>query len=117
MAKAGDRASGKARATLAELAGDRPPGAGGDPDQAALAATMPEGATRLVSVHDPDARPIDKGRLGRPVEFGYRAQVLDNAAAWCSTMRSSAVWMATPRSLAAAGTVIQSSSADSGTRG
>src|SRR4051812_30854140 len=26
----------------------------------------------------PDARPIAKGRLGRPVEFGYKAQVLDN---------------------------------------
>jgi len=38
----------------------------------------PEGATRLVSLHDPDARPIRKGRLGRPVEFGYKAQVVDN---------------------------------------
>ena len=37
------------------------------------------GASRLVSLHDPDARPIRKGRLGRPVEFGYKAQVLDNA--------------------------------------
>jgi IS5 family transposase len=39
---------------------------------------MPDGASRLVSPHDPDARPIRKGRLGRPVEFGYKAQVLDN---------------------------------------
>jgi IS5 family transposase len=39
----------------------------------------PPGATRIVSLHDPDARPIRKGRLGRPVEFGYKAQVLDNA--------------------------------------
>lgn len=38
----------------------------------------PEGATRIVSLHDPDARPICKGRLGRPVEFGYKAQVIDN---------------------------------------
>lgn len=38
-----------------------------------------EGATRLVSLHDPDARPIVKGRLGKPVEFGYKAQVVDNA--------------------------------------
>lgn len=38
----------------------------------------PQGATRLVSLHDPDARPIRKGRLGRPVEFGYKAQVVDN---------------------------------------
>jgi len=36
------------------------------------------GATRLVSLHDPDARPIRKGRIDRPVEFGYRAQVSDN---------------------------------------
>lgn len=40
--------------------------------------TMPEGATRLVSLHEPDARPIRKGRLGRPVEFGYKAQIVDN---------------------------------------
>jgi transposase, IS5 family len=37
-----------------------------------------ESATRLVSLHDPDARPIVKGRLGKPVEFGYKAQVVDN---------------------------------------
>ncbi|MGH9270541.1 MAG: ISNCY family transposase, partial [Ilumatobacteraceae bacterium] len=39
---------------------------------------QPAGATRLVSLHEPDARPIRKGRLGRPVEFGYKAQVVDN---------------------------------------
>jgi transposase, IS5 family len=43
-----------------------------------LAGTTPEGATRVVSLHDGDARPIAKGRLGRPVEFGYKAQVVDN---------------------------------------
>jgi IS5 family transposase len=43
-----------------------------------LAGTMPGGAARRVSLHDPDARPIAKGRLGRPVEFGYKAQVTDN---------------------------------------
>ena len=43
-----------------------------------LAGDTPDGATRIVSLHDPDARPIAKGRLGRPVEFGYKAQVLDN---------------------------------------
>ena len=49
-------------------------------DQAAtrLAGGMPDGASRLVSLHDPDARPIRKGRIGRPVEFGYKAQVADN---------------------------------------
>ena len=44
-----------------------------------LAGVMPESATRLVSLHDVDARPIRKGRLGKPVEFGYKAQVIDNA--------------------------------------
>jgi IS5 family transposase len=43
-----------------------------------LAGQTPNGATRLVSLHDPDARPIVKGRLGKPVEFGYKAQVTDN---------------------------------------
>jgi IS5 family transposase len=43
-----------------------------------LAGVMPESATRLVSLHDADARPIRKGRLGKPVEFGYKAQVVDN---------------------------------------
>jgi IS5 family transposase len=38
----------------------------------------PDGATRIVSLHDPDARPIAKGRLGKPVEFGYKAQLVDN---------------------------------------
>lgn len=38
----------------------------------------PDGATRRVSLHDPDARPIAKGRLGKPVEFGHKAQVADN---------------------------------------
>ena len=44
-----------------------------------LAGVMPESATRLVSLHDVDARPIRKGRLGKPVEFGYKAQLVDNA--------------------------------------
>jgi IS5 family transposase len=39
---------------------------------------QPDGTTRLVSLHEPDARPIRKGRLGKPVEFGYKAQVVDN---------------------------------------
>jgi transposase, IS5 family len=44
-----------------------------------LSGQLPDGATRLVSLHDPDARPIRKGRLGSPVEFGYKAQIVDNA--------------------------------------
>jgi IS5 family transposase len=43
-----------------------------------LAGGRPDSATRLVSLHDPDARPIVKGRLGKPIEFGYKAQILDN---------------------------------------
>ena len=43
-----------------------------------LGGVTPASATRLVSLHDPDVRPIAKGRLGKPVEFGYKAQVLDN---------------------------------------
>jgi IS5 family transposase len=43
-----------------------------------LAGRTPPGATRVVSLHDPDARPIVKQRLGRPVEFGYKAQIVDN---------------------------------------
>jgi IS5 family transposase len=37
-----------------------------------------DSATRVVSLHEPDARPIKKGRLGKPVEFGFKAQVMDN---------------------------------------
>jgi transposase, IS5 family len=44
-----------------------------------LAGVMPESSSRLVSLHDTDARPIRKGRLGKPVEFGYKAQIVDNA--------------------------------------
>jgi IS5 family transposase len=44
-----------------------------------LAGVMPESASRLVSLHDVDARPIRKGRLGKPVEFAYKAQIVDNA--------------------------------------
>ena len=43
-----------------------------------VAGVTPDGATRRVSLHDADARPIAKGRLGRPVEFGQKAQVTDN---------------------------------------
>jgi transposase, IS5 family len=43
-----------------------------------ISGITPAGATRIVSLHDPDARPIAKGRLGKPVEFGYKAQIVDN---------------------------------------
>jgi IS5 family transposase len=44
-----------------------------------LAGVMPESASRVVSLHDVDVRPIRKGRLGKPVEFGYKAQIVDNS--------------------------------------
>lgn len=44
-----------------------------------LSGQTPDSASRIVSLNDPDARPIRKGRLGKPVEFGYKAQVVDNA--------------------------------------
>jgi IS5 family transposase len=79
LRRAGDQASGKAQATLADLdvligrlervvAQTR----------LRVAGQTPDSATRLVSLHDPDARPIKKGRIGKPVEFGYLGQVLDN---------------------------------------
>ena len=43
-----------------------------------LSGVNPPGATRRVSLHDSDARPIAKGQLGKPVQFGYKAQVVDN---------------------------------------
>jgi IS5 family transposase len=46
--------------------------------RARLAGQVLDGATRLVSLHDGDARPIRKGRIDKPVEFGYKAQVIDN---------------------------------------
>ena len=58
--------------------------AGGDPEDRrsrpgiGWPGRIPDGATRQVSLHDPDARPIRKGRLGKPVEFGHKAQVCDN---------------------------------------
>jgi transposase, IS5 family len=39
---------------------------------------MPDGASRVVSLHDTQARPIAKGRLGKPVEFGFKGQFVDN---------------------------------------
>ena len=40
--------------------------------------SYPSRRTRSCQLHDPDARPIAKGRLGKPVEFGYKAQIVDN---------------------------------------
>ena len=43
-----------------------------DQTRSRLAGVMPDSATRIVSLHDVDARPVRKGRLGKPVEFGYK---------------------------------------------
>ncbi len=42
-----------------------------------LAGEMPAGKTRRVSLHDADARPIRKGSLANPTQFGYTGQVTD----------------------------------------
>ncbi len=40
---------------------------------------MPKSGGRLVSLHDVDVHPISNGRPGKPVDFGYKAQIVDNA--------------------------------------
>lgn len=79
LRRAGQAATGKAAALVAEL--ERTAEAVeriAAQTRVRLAGVVPDGSTRVVSLHDPDARPIAKGRLGRPVEFGYKAQVVDN---------------------------------------
>jgi transposase, IS5 family len=43
-----------------------------------LAGDTPDSSTRRVSLHDADARPIRKGSLAKPTQFGYTGQVVDN---------------------------------------
>lgn len=77
----GSAATAKAKATidgLERLAG-RVGRVAEQTRQRVVDGETPDGASRLVSLHDADARPIRKGRLGRPVEFGYKGQVVDNA--------------------------------------
>jgi IS5 family transposase len=76
---AGQAASGKARALVQQLTNtaERTRRVATQTRQRLLG-TTPAGASRIVSLHDPDARPIVKGRLGKPVEFGYKAQLIDN---------------------------------------
>jgi hypothetical protein len=66
-----------------------------------LAGQPPASATPLVSLHDPDARPIRKGRIDRPAEFGYKAQVTGNggrprlpAGSWRVDPAHSHAWFA-----------------------
>ena len=79
LRRAGENASAKAAALVTELerTTDLLEKVAAQ-TQTRLAGEKPDGSTRVVSLHDPDARPIAKGRLGRPVEFGYKAQVIDN---------------------------------------
>jgi transposase, IS5 family len=76
---AGEAAAGKARALVEQLTdtAERTRQIATQTRQR-LAGTTPAGSSRIVSLHDPDARPIVKGRLGKPVEFGYKAQLVDN---------------------------------------
>jgi IS5 family transposase len=75
----GDAASGRARAAVDELeataAATRKIA---EQSRQRIGGVKPDGATRVVSLHDRDARPITKGRLGKPTEFGYKAQIVDN---------------------------------------
>jgi transposase, IS5 family len=80
LRRAGAAASAKTAALVAEL--ERTAGVLekiAAQTRVRLAGGTPDGSTRVVSLHDTDARPIAKGRLGKPVEFGYKAQVVDNA--------------------------------------
>lgn len=74
LRRAGDGASNRARSLATEL--ERTAGLVEQivaQTRVRLSGQVPEGSTRVVSLHDPDARPIAKGRLGKPVEFGYKA--------------------------------------------
>lgn len=79
LRRLGPKATGKARALVDQLARVAERVAKiAEQCEERIAGSTPDGATRIVSLHDPDARPIAKGRLGRPVEFGYKAQIVDN---------------------------------------
>lgn len=79
LKRAGPGAGGNANALIAEL--DRTIGVLDRvvaQTRTRLFGEIPDGSTRIVSLHDTDARPISKGRLGKPVEFGYKAEICDN---------------------------------------
>jgi transposase, IS5 family len=80
LARRGPRATGRQRAIVDQLAtlADRVGRIADQTHQRVVDGVTPPGATRVVSLHDPDSRPITKGRLGKPVEFGYKAQLVDN---------------------------------------
>jgi IS5 family transposase len=80
LSQLGEGATGRQRTVVEQLAvlSERLERVATQTRQRVVEGITPEGATRIVSLHDPDARPIRKGRLGRPVEFGYKAQIVDN---------------------------------------
>jgi len=71
----GDRATGRQRKIVNDLQvlSERVAQVAAQTRERVVDGVTPAGATRMVSLHDPDARPIVKGRLGKPVEFGYYA--------------------------------------------
>jgi Transposase domain (DUF772) len=82
----GARAKLRAAAELEELAGRCERVA----EQIAMRLRGEKIPDRLVSIADPDARPIRKGKLGKPNEFGYLAQICEvtetpsrGRAGWC----------------------------------
>ena len=72
----GARAKLRAAETISELAGRCERIA----EQTLKRARGQKIADRLVSLADPDARPIRKGKAGRPTEFGYVAQLCELTA-------------------------------------
>jgi IS5 family transposase len=76
----GERTTGRQRAIVRDLErlAERVAQVAAQTRERVVKGATPPGATRIVSLHDPDARPIVKGRLGKPVEFGYKAQIVDN---------------------------------------
>jgi IS5 family transposase len=77
-----DAVSGRRRGRLARAVNDLSELVGATRQIAAqtrqrLGGQTPDGSKRRVSLHDPDARPIAKGRLGKPVEFGHKAQLVE----------------------------------------
>jgi transposase, IS5 family len=80
LARAGKSASGKALALVADIEQTaKVLEQIVDQTRTRLSGEVPDGSKRIVSLHDPDARPIAKGRLGKPVEFGFKAQISDNS--------------------------------------
>jgi transposase, IS5 family len=80
LSQLGEQATGRQHAIVDQLAvlSERVEQIAAQTRERVVEGVTPDGATRIVSLHDPDARPIRKGRLGRPVEFGYKAQIVDN---------------------------------------